>query len=356
MSDISENSEDPQHKCLILAEKIIASLDDKDLVQRYFNLKKKIFDSQPKSAPVSQVYEHRINADKAYSFYQSLSQENQRLKDEISRLSSQTPNFSDSPDNEPIIEQLRQLESKILPTHSIPRSDTAVQEFESLKKVIEAKFDSLNFVRDKLRTENKRLKSEYRILSRELSSRIEAAKAKEESERSKIEAMKELLNNELIESQRILENLVSKHQSLKEENTNLRNKYNDTVALVDRIQKESSDLKIQIKQMEEESDSLCDEIESLKTQLSIKTKELNALQALQKFGVKAGNDFDIAEEIQRLTERAETLKAENAQMEYELKRIAKRQQSSMTMMTTSTDAISMDEDELAAQILKTKFQ
>jgi hypothetical protein len=104
--------------------------------------------------------------------------------------------------------------------------------------------------------------------------------------------------------------------------------------------------------MEAESEELYEEIERLKIDTNKKSKELNALQTLQKFGVDVGGDFQIAEEIHRLSEKADALRAENAQMTFELKRLERKQHSDPVL--TSVEAISLDEDELAAQILKAK--
>jgi hypothetical protein len=105
--------------------------------------------------------------------------------------------------------------------------------------------------------------------------------------------------------------------------------------------------------MESESDALVETIEQLRTDASKKTKELNALQTLQKYRVDVVGDFEISDEIQRLSQRAQELRAENTQMAFELKRLERRQQTGSLL--TTPEAISLDEDELAAQILKSKW-
>jgi PHP family Zn ribbon phosphoesterase len=107
-----------------------------------------------------------MDVDRTFSFYQNLTQENQRLKEEINQMSSQKPDFSTAPENWQIAQQLRDLQLKILPSHALPPSNDAVQELDNLKKIVEAKLDSLAFVREKLRSENQKLTNQYQELQK----------------------------------------------------------------------------------------------------------------------------------------------------------------------------------------------
>ena len=347
-----EFAQDPQSRCLALAEKIISSLNDPELVERYFNLKAKLLANVPPSSPTRH---EELNTDKAYAFYQSLAQENQKLKDEIAKLSAAKPDFKSDPENESIAAKLRDLQRTILPNHNLPPKGDAVQELESLRKVVDAKLDSLNFVREKLRAQNQRLNSDFKEIERTLNAKNEAAREKEETERQDIERQERELALELSEAQRRLEEAKAKLQTTLDENARLRQQHSDTTAVLEGIEREEKETEQRIEDMEAQSENLFEEIEELKMELSKKTKELNALQTLQKFGVEVdGGEIEISDEIARLTKRAETLRAENAQMSFELKRLEKRMNTTGSVLTT-TDAISLDEDELAAQILKSKI-
>lgn len=347
----SEMNQDPQTRCLALAEKIISSLNDPELVQRYFNLKTKLMANRPPQSPSVQ---QELNTDKAYAFYQSLAQENEKLKTEIAKLSSAKPDFREAPENESIAVKLRDLQRAILPNQNLPPKGDAVQELDSLRKVVEAKLDSLNFVREKLRAQNQRLNNDFKEIERTMNAKIESAREKEEAERAEIESQEKALASELARAKQTLESTRERLQAAKEENARLRQHHSDTTALLESIEKEERETEERIEQMESESEVLFEEIEGLKVELSKKQRELNALQTLQKFGVEvSGDDTEISEEIERLTRKAEALRAENAQLTFELKRLEKRQSSTSLV---SAEAISLDEDELAAQILKSRLQ
>lgn len=353
VSNLNGPIEDPQLRCLALVEKIIGSLNDSDIKNRFFTLKEKILGNNSYTTPSTSFDSQQKSSDKAYAFYQTLSKENQRLKDKLAELSFKKPDFSNDPENEAIAAQLRELEKKILPTHLLPPSGNAVQELDSLKKVIDAKLSSLDFVREKLRTENQRLKNDYREISQNLAQKVNAAKEKEDSEQRAINAQERSLTEEIKKAQIELNNVTDKYRLASEENSRIRQKLNETVALQERIQKESLETENMIKKMEKENISLFSEIEQLKIQLNVKTKELTSLQTLQKFGVEVSDDIDISDEISKLTKQRDSLKSENAQLAFDLKKMDNIPNTEATI--TSTETISLDEDELAAQILNSKW-
>jgi chromosome segregation ATPase len=340
-------------RCLGLAEKIISSLNDPELVQRYFNLKTRLFAGRSDAPVVSPPQSEEITTDRAYAFYQSLAQENQKLREEIATLSARQPDFSDAPENESLAAKLRDLQRRILPTHNLPPKGDAVQELDSLRKVVDAKIESLNFIREKLRAQNQQLTSDYREIERQSNLRIAGAREKDEAERQALEAQQSELREQYSTAQRDLEEATEQLQAAVEENARLRQKHSDTAALLESIEAEYREAERQIEQMESESEMLVETIQQLRTDVSKKTKELNALQTLQKYRVDVAGDFEIADEIQRLSQRAEELRAENTQMAFELKRLERRQQTGSLFATP--EAISLDEDELAAQILKSKW-
>jgi chromosome segregation ATPase len=356
-ADLSESpadvGQDPQLRCLALAEKIISALSDQELVDRYFKLRSQYFGNRSPISPSSPTQTDEIPTDRAYAFYQSLAEENQRLKDEIAALSARKPDFSASPENETIAAQLRELQRKILPEQKLPPRGDAVRELDVLRKVVDAKLDSLTFLRDNLRAHNQRLTNEYRDLERQSNLKISAAREREETERKAIEEEEEKLGLEYGAVQRELEEVADQLQTAKDENLRLRQKHSEVTSLLESIEAEYRNTEKHIDAMESESEALAEEIERLKLEVSKKTKELRNLQTLQKYGVDVAGDYEISEEIQRLSQRAEVLRSENTQMAFELKRLEKRQQSGALL--ASPEAISLDEDELAAQILKSKF-
>ncbi|OHT12490.1 hypothetical protein TRFO_17649 [Tritrichomonas foetus] len=350
----------PTQSCLAIAEKIIFSLSDQTIVKRYKDFRDKLFANRPSPSTISNPRSFSmqgsdsVNVNQAYAYYQSQAKQNQKLKSQIAELSQQRPNFDDDPENGEIANKLRNLSIQILPTHKLPPKGGAVQELDTLKITIDAKMDALNYMRDELKTKNRELRNNYEALTRSLAAKKEDAKMKEESELREFEEQERSLNNDLNKAQRDLNVIIEKYRNANEENSILRQKHSDTTALLEGIQKDLSDTENLIEQFESESESLFTQIEEQKMLLSVKTKELNSVQTVQSLGLEAGEGLDISDVIQSLRKKAEALRAENSQMAFELKRMDKKQSQSSILMPT--EGISMDEDELASHILKSKWQ
>lgn len=354
-SSMNEIQLDPHMQCLELAEKIISSINDQDLVQRYFQFKNNLFATRPPqmtSPTLTDDFQH-MNTDQAFALYQSLSQENEQLREEISQLSSQSPDFSKDPENESIAAQLRELQKQIFPGHVHKSIGTAVDELKHLKNIVDSKLQSLSVITEGLRKENQQLKANYSETSKNLRAKVEAAKEKEQNELHEIEEQQRSLANEVKKAQQEYDQLYQQLQAAQAENEQYRQQYTEAQDRFEQIKNETSEKKLQIDQLESQSEQFYEEIKALQTQLTVKNKELSTLQTLQKFGVEVEDEYEIADEIQILTKKAESLAAENAQMAFELKRLEKRQKASSFLDTS--EAISLDEDELAAQILKSKW-
>lgn len=366
-SDLSRQEEEtqtPTQRCLAIAERIIFSLSDQNIVKRYKDFRDKLFAQRPSQSIISTSQNStsipNVSASQAYSYFQSQVEQNAQLKREIAELERKRPNFDEDPSNDEISEKIRILSEKILPTQNLPPKGNAVQELDTLKIAIDAKLDSLNYMRDELKTKNRDLRTNYETLTRTLAQKKEDAKEREETELRESEEKEKMLQNEHNKAQRDLSLITEKYRIASEENATLRQKHSDTTELLDGIQNDLNETESSIEGMESESESLFAQIEEQKVLLSVKTKELNSVQTVQSLGLEAGEGLDIEDVIQSLRKKAEALKSENAQMAFELKRMDKKMQSQSQNQTasllTSTEGITMDEDELASQILKSKWQ
>jgi chromosome segregation ATPase len=344
---------DPQSRCLALAERMISSINDPDFVNRYFAFKTKLFAGRAPPSSISLLPSDDVTTGQAYSFYESIVKENQKLREQVAALSSKKPDFKDSPDNESLAAQLRDLQKAILPTQTLPARSDAVAELESLRKVVDAKLDSLKFIRDKLRTQNQQLMKDFETIEGSLNSKIEAAHNREDSEQKALESREQKLEEEIARLDAELQEVSQNLEAATSENSALRQKHSETSAVIEKIQSDIAQKEREVEQMEAESESLYEELGRLKMEVSRKSKELNALQTLRKFGVEVSRDFEIAAEIQKLSEKADALRGENAEMAFELKRLERRKQTNSIL--ESQEAATLDEDELAVQLLKAKW-
>jgi len=350
-SDSFEANSNPYQKCIGIAEKIINSLNDEDIINRYYQMKEKIISSSSQKKKDTLNSGSFIDTDKAYSFYQSLSVENQNLKDELGRISLKKPDFSNSPDNKQIAKILHDMQQKILPSHTIAETGDSIEELESLRKVVEARLESLSYLRNNLKEENSRLKAQYREMSGNVNKKVVSAKEKEEQERIQIELSEQEQRKKLDEMEKKVCDLRNRLSSLTEENQCLLQKHSETTSLLESMKNDTTAAEAQIENMESQSETLFNEIDMLKHSIQVKTKELESLNTLQRFGIDVSENFEISEEIARLREKEEALLTENAQLSFELKRIEKK-----TKNSSSMDTQTMDEDELAAQILRSKWE
>lgn len=341
---LTEIPPDGYSRCLALAESIISALDDQDVIATYFRLKGKIMQNSGDSTSVTVEPEH------AYALYQSILQQNEQIKAEIKLLSQKALDFSNDPENEAVINRLREAQRQILPNYQAPPTGDAIKELELLQKVVEVKIGAFNHVRDTLKAENAKLQNELKELKCSIGAKIMQVHKKEEEEIDRIESEKQRLMEEIQAAEAELRNAQAECESAREENKQLTDKCQETESLIEQLTKEACETKMQIERTEADCERMLEEIEQTKNQLAVKTKEFNSLQALQRYGIQTNDGVEISEEINRMLQKAEALRVENAQMEYEIKRLQKKQ-----IEQPSASRI-IDEDELAAQMLRAQFR
>ena len=324
MSDISA-------KCLSLAEELISTLPDKDIVNRYFAIKSKIMQSETDSS-IQQQQNQSL-----YQSFQEATRKTQSLQDKLYFELNKRPTFEDDTENESIALQLHELQKKILPGQPLPASSDAIEELGSLKRVIDAKLNSLTLVRNKIREENLRLTNDYKELSIELGQKVSEVKQKESEEFQKIAQEEAELNDKysLIEAE--LEDLRELHDSILAEHNDLTNDLTNAMKA-----KRQTEIQIQtvsdvIRSKEAERQQLTQQIEKMKKEVA----QVSRSVAEKKYG--SGSD-DLLDEVIRLNEQVDLLKSQNAQMELQLKRFP-------SIAPETIMATELDEDEIAKQLL-----
>ena len=348
-SSMSGTGKDPYAMSLEIAEKIISSLNDKTLVARYFEQKNRIMSSSPTSSVSSSS--STIDTGRAFQSYQKFVSENQALKEELARIQSEKPDFSSSPDNMTIAKLLRELQLKIHKDASPGPIKNAVDELDNLRKVVDATLDTLTYLRTGLQDENNKLKKELNECTQELNIKLDAAREKEARDNIELENNDAQLEQEVADAEEQLAQLKAKLDQAKSENEQLLQQHSASADLLEQMEKEMNQTEANIANMESESEKLYEEIDDLKHKLTVKNKEFAKLQTLQRFG-EMNAEGNITDEIERLRKRSQQLKSENAQIAFEIKRLEKKSSGSIIDQST---VITMDEDELAAQILRSKL-
>ena len=313
--------------CLNFAEKIINTLNNKDVVERYFDMKKNLAENQRRSSISASVDQHIAR-----------SKENARLRNDLIDMIISKPNYKNDPENEAISLKILELEKKIIPKQVfIPSGDT-VSEIDNLKRVIDAKLNAIALARKQLRLENMRLKNDFKEISNSMNSQISSAIEKEKDELEKIQEEEYDLNSQFqaIEGQtedarELYDSVYGEHREV------VRHKENLSLEL-ENLEKQIH-LSISIfENKNEEKYKLEKDIEFMRCQL----EELSRSVASQQFGNT--NDKNVLDELYQLSETADLLRTQNKQLELQIKNDPHQ-----AFALTSSSRI--DEDDLATQIL-----
>lgn len=313
--------------CLNFAEKIINTLNNKDVVERYFDMKKNLAENQRRSSISASVDQHIAR-----------SKENARLRNDLIDMIILKPNYKNDPENEAISLKILELEKKIIPKQVfIPSGDT-VSEIDNLKRVIDAKLNAIALARKQLRLENMRLKNDFKEISNSMNSQISSAIEKEKDELEKIQEEEYDLNSQFqaIEGQtedarELYDSVYGEHREV------VRHKENLSLEL-ENLEKQIH-LSISIfENKNEEKYKLEKDIEFMRYQL----EELSRSVASQQFGNT--NDKNVLDELYQLSETADLLRTQNKQLELQIKNDPHQ-----AFALTSSSRI--DEDDLATQIL-----
>lgn len=328
---MSENAE----KCLSLAEEMISSLPDKEIVNRYFAIKSKIIGKKAQSG-----IQNRSQF--SLSSFQDSARKTQTLQSQLYNEITKRPTFVDDSDNESIALQLHELQKKIIPGQTFPVSGDAVEELKALKKIIDAKLNSLVLVRNKIREENLRLTNDYKELSMQLNRKVGEIKMKENEEMQKIAKEESELNDKysLVEGE--LEDLREEYDGVASEHNELTESLKNAAKAQRQSENQLQTVSNVIRSKEEEREKLKANIEALKKELTKLTRSV----AQKKYG---NGSPDVLDEVVSLNEQVDFLKAQNAQMELQLKRFP-------SIVPDTVMATELDEDEIAKQILLSGYK
>lgn len=313
--------------CLNFAEKIINTLNNKDVVERYFDMKKNLAENQRRSSISASVDQHIAR-----------SKENARLRNDLIDMIISKPNYKNDPENEAISLKILELEKKIIPKQVfIPSGDT-VSEIDNLKRVIDAKLNAIALARKQLRLENMRLKNDFKEISNSMNSQISLAIEKEKDELEKIQEEEYDLNSQFQAIEGQTEDARELYDSVYDEHREVvRHKENLSLEL-ENLEKQIH-LSISIfENKNEEKYKLEKDIEFMRYQL----EELSRSVASQQFGNT--NDKNVLDELYQLSETADLLRTQNKQLELQIKNDPHQ-----AFALTSSSRI--DEDDLATQIL-----
>lgn len=334
---------------LILAEKIIASLDDKDLIAQYNEAKQKILSSQNQQS----AKDSYLDSNKSYQAYLKISEENKTLKEKLKELEKNKKDFSNDQENEKLAQLVYEIRQSInMKQNDQPKMNNVLDELDLLRHMVEATVNSLKFMKSSLSEENFRLKRELDRKIKLYNDQYNSAKEKAENEALMFTNKDSELDAIISEREQKLELLMQEYNRVRIENQKLLDDHNKCTEILRKLEQETERAEKNISRMDSESETMFKDIKTMKSKLQAKTQELAHLQTLQKLSNTSSKAFNVDQEINNLKRKAEELRSENAQLSFELKRMTEKKQSSIL---SDPSLVSLDEDELAAQILQSKL-
>lgn len=295
--------EDPEAKCLEVAERIIGCLNDGEILKRYLSIKQRIYQTQTQSPQLS-------------PHLKRVALENRELSNQVEQLRqslSTSQNLSEF-----VITQMEQLQKRILPEANI-HAESFEEACSSLLQVVEAKSTSNNIIRQRVTDENAQLRDKistmtaaandelkllrqkmldsdhkFRMKQRDVQSQIDSINAEIESENEQISEFEEEMSNTestMNEKQTIAKSLMSKLNSIERKSS---------VA-----EKRRNDLKRQAERMRRELETL--------------ERDIGGQRAVQRFGVADADEGELAQ-LREIEEEVAHLIKDNERLELELKK------------------------------------
>lgn len=295
---------DATQQCLDIAEKIIAVLDGGEIYKKYAKLKEKYFSSSSMSPELD-------------PHLKKIALENRELSNKLENLKELIQN-SDTLENY-VISQFQAMQSKAVPNATMPAQLSIEEAAEALYQAIESRIESNTIVRQRITAENTELREKIssqraqieddikKLTDRHLESDHDFRKRREDVKNkiSEIEAQVAKLKDDVIE--------------IEEDNASLE----DSLSAKDH-QKDSTKSELQALQRRQGiATTRCEDLRNsaslLSSELEAKIKEIELLQAKQRFGVQDVDPEDI-EELKMVEAEIKALEAENSRLSLELKK------------------------------------
>jgi chromosome segregation ATPase len=212
----------------------------------------------------------------------------------------QFPHFEESEEAR-YIQKIRELELRILPAQQLPAKETAIDEVENLRRVVEAKLGSLTFIRDKLRDQNRKLHADLKRLEDAAASRGRLPQVQDG-------ALGEL-GEKAARAARESEELKARVQNLRESirtaevsRAALEARLAAATAATAKAEQEEAQVEQEIDDLRKDGTKLQEQAKQLRRELAAREKELGGLLApgVRQLRTGGGGTMNEALRVQRL--------------------------------------------------------
>lgn len=302
---IEMESEDPEAKCLEVAERIIGCLNDGEILKRYLSIKQRIYQTQTQSPQLS-------------PHLKRVALENRELTNELEQCRaslSTTQTLSDF-----VISQMEQLQKRILPNAG-DRIDSSSFEkaCESLLEVVEAKSASNNFVRQRLTDENAQLRDKLSTMTAAANDELKLLRQKMLDSDHKFRTKQRETMNELDTINKEIESDVQQISEYEEEMATTENTMNEKQTIAKGLMSKLNGAERKSSVAEKRRNDLKRQADRMRRELETIEREIGTQRAAQRFGVCDADECELAQ-LREIEEEVAQLIKDNERLELDLKK------------------------------------
>ena len=314
-----DESFEPEAKCLEVAEKIIACLNDGSIIGRFQNIKKNIF-SKSNSNP-------DIN-----SHLKQLSYENIELTKKLNELKNQA--YSNQSLEEYTLDILNNHISTTSPKQ-YPHQTSIDDACSALIDVFEARTKANTLIRQQLTDENSVLRDNISKADAAANEELKEYRQRRLDNDHRFRKNQKDISNQIAQIRSSIEKKCAHYDDIIEENAEIEKEMADKGNIAKELMEKLHEAEVRHDTAQQRMNDLKYGLDKIENQVKSKIREIEAYRASQKFGIDNATENEL-EIICQLEEQISELYQENQSLSLELK---KRKLMNTTIETTEISKI-----------------
>ena len=312
--------EDPEQKCLEVAEKIIACLNDGEILKRYLAIKQKIYQT---NSPSPQLSPH----------LKRVALENRELANEVDRLRR---TISEARELEPwVLANLVALQTKVLPEFQ-PSNGSIDEACEALQKVVDAKTESNNIIRQKMTDDNGILRDKISTMTAAANDELKQSRQRLLDADHKFRMSQKEIVNQIAQVNEAVEEKERKTTDCDEENASIEEAIEEKETVAKSLMVRIKDAERRSAVAEKRATDLKRQADRYRRQVEAIERDIEGQRAAQRFGVADVDEHELAR-LREVEDEVAQLIKETEKLSLNLK---KRKLMSGNMSVTELSSIS----------------
>ena len=295
--------DDAEQKCLEVAEKIVACLNDGEILKRYLAIKQKIYQT---NSPSPQLSPH----------LKKVALDNRELKNELETLRR---NIRDTTELEPyILSNLAHLQLKVLPEFQ-PNANSIAEACDALQKVVDAKTESNNIIRQKMTDDNAVLRDKISTMTVAANEELKQSRQRLLDADHKFRMKQRELQAQIEQIAQQIETEERKRTYYEEESAGIESSMEEKETVAKALMAQLKEAEKRSDVAEKRTNDLKRQAERYRRQLENIERDIDGQRATQRFGVADVDDEELSELRDIEAEVARLIK-ENERLSLDLKK------------------------------------